>query len=158
RRGDRRQTMPSFIDHRTLARSTAFALGLLGATASVRPALADDSPAAWQLRATAYGYFPDTAGTTSLPGATNIDVDARDILERTDAALMSAFEARKGRFGSFTDVIAVDLSSSVSGRREIGLIGGFVLPPGVSADASLDVKMRAATFAAEYRAYEAPRA
>jgi hypothetical protein len=151
--------MSSFIGYRARARNVGtVTLALLGANFSVASVFADDAVGAWQFRATAYGYFPDTGGRTALPGATDIDISARDVLDHTDTALMTAYEARKGRFGAFTDVIAIDLSSSVSGLREIGLGGGLALPPGVTVDASTDVKMRAATFAGEFRAYDVSHA
>ena len=133
-------------------------LALLGAAAPARPSSAEDAAGGWQFRATAYAYLPDTSGTTSFPGATDISVAAKDIVDHTDSALMSAFEARKGRVGAFADVIAIDLSNAVTGLTRLKLGGGVALPPGVTADTSLALDMRAATFAAELRAYERPHA
>jgi hypothetical protein len=73
-------------------------------------------PSQWQFRFTPYGWMTSVNGNTTAAGHT-VDIDASffDIVEKSDSimALMGYFEARKGRFGFFTDVVWEDLSFDV---------------------------------------------
>jgi hypothetical protein len=81
------------------------------------------SPSQWQLSFTPYGWLVGVNGNATALGRT-VDIDASffDIVEKSDSimALMGYFEARKGRFSFFTDVVWQDLSfdarRSVSGN------------------------------------------
>ncbi len=66
-------------------------------------------------------------------------------------AFMGSFEARKGVWGGFTDVVYVDLGQSKSGFRDM-TIGGNQLPADASANANYDLKGTAWTLAGSYRA------
>jgi hypothetical protein len=70
-------------------------------------------PSQWQFSFTPYGWMTSVNGNATAAGHT-VDIDATffDIVEKSDSimALMGYFEARKGRFGFFTDVVWEDLS------------------------------------------------
>jgi len=73
-------------------------------------------PTPWQFSFTPYGWMTSVNGDATARGHT-VDIDASffDIVEKSDSimALMGYFEARKGRFGFFTDVVWEDLSFDV---------------------------------------------
>jgi hypothetical protein len=66
----------------------------------------------WTFSFTPYGWFPGINGNVTARGHT-VDVDESfiDIAEKSNtfAALMGYFEARKGRWGLFTDAVWADL-------------------------------------------------
>ena len=132
-----------------MKRSTQLAAAvslLLGVTAVQA---ADDD---WQFRASLYGYIPDIGGQTNFPaGGTEIDISADDLIENSKLVGMASFEAQRGRWGAFVDVIYMDIGDSVSNSTSLGA-GAIALPPGVTADASLDVTAWVVTAAANYRA------
>ena len=135
------------------ARALCTAASLYTSVATA-PALAQTADV-WQFSASIYGYFPNGSGQAAMLGSTsNINIDASDLIKHTTASFMGAFEAHKGRFGAFTDVIYLHLSNSISGARQFSVGPGLTLPPGVSVDTSLGVTMWMATFAGEYRAFE----
>jgi hypothetical protein len=123
---------------------------LLAPTLALAEQPADES--SWDLRAAIYGYFPDIDGTTRFasPIGGEIQIDAHDLVRNTELALMGAFEAQKGKWGVFTDLIYLDLSDSISGSTTLGK-GAVPLPPGVTADATLDVEAWISTTAANRR-------
>ena len=73
---------------------------------SLRPSIA------WKFSFTPYGWFTGINGNVTARGHT-VDVDEGfiEIAEHADgfAALMGYFEARKGRWGFFTDAVWADL-------------------------------------------------
>jgi hypothetical protein len=110
----------------------------------------------WQFRAIIYGYLPSLGGSTAFPGnASSIDVSADKLISNLKFAFMGAFEAQKGFFGVFTDVMYVNAGGSKSDTRDLA-IGGVQLPAGVTANASLDIKGWVWTLAATYRAVTTP--
>ena len=111
----------------------------------------------WNFRASLYGFFPDVGGNVRVPsgGERPLDVSASDLISHTDAAAMATFEVRKGRWGGYADIVSMDLGDSVHGTRSI-LAGRMPLPPGTSADASLDIEATALTLAGTYRVLETP--
>src|SRR5262245_59257 len=102
----------------------------------------------WDVRAAVYGYFPNIGGTTRLaaPGGGEIDIDAQDLVRNTHAAFMSAVEAQKGRWGLFADAIYMDVGDEINGSTTLAK-GAVPLPPGITADASLDVEANVLTVA-----------
>lgn len=113
---------------------------------------ADDE---WRFRASVYGYFPDIGGSTRFPapGGAEIDIEADDLVRNTELALMGSFEAQKGRWGAFTDIIYMDVGDSISEARSLAA-GSVPLPPGLTANASLDVEAEVWTLAGNYRAFD----
>src|SRR5258705_10160207 len=75
----------------------------------------------WQFRASVYGWLPDIGGTTTFPAGTgsSINVDASQIIDTLKFTFMGTFEAQKGRWGAFTDVIYLDVGGSKSGTRDL---------------------------------------
>jgi hypothetical protein len=106
----------------------------------------------WQFSASLYLYLPTIEATTNFPasGGGNVGIDG-NILDSLRTVFMGSFEARKGVWGGFTDVMFVDLGKSKSGSREIR-IGGNDIPVGASANLDYDFKGTVWTLAGTYRA------
>jgi len=131
---------------------------VLGATllsngAAMAQSTADD----WKFHAIIYGYLPDIGGTTTFPAGTgsSINVDANTILDHLKFTFMGTFEAQKGKWGAFTDLMYLDVGGSKSNRRDIS-VGGIQLPAGVDSNLTLDVKGTIWTIAGEYRLDQTP--
>ncbi|HEY7640348.1 MAG TPA: hypothetical protein VH814_11530 [Steroidobacteraceae bacterium] len=111
----------------------------------------------WQFRASLYGYIPDIGGETNFPaGGAEIDIKANDLIDNAKLVGMASFEAQHGRWGAFIDAIYMDIGDSVSDSSSLGA-GQLPLPPGITADASLDITAWVITAAANYRAVETSR-
>jgi hypothetical protein len=63
---------------------------------------------------------------------------------------MGALEAQKGRFGGFVDLIYMNVGDSIHDSPTIGA-GSAPLPPGITADAKLDVEATVLSVGASYR-------
>lgn len=128
--------------------STAvMSLGLLGAGSA-----AADEASDWQFRAIGYVFVPDIAGQTRFPaGGAEIEITADELLSNANAAGMAAFEFEKGRFAGFADLIYLDIGDSVNDASTLGQ-GSLPLPPGITADAGLDIEATVFTLGAGYRA------
>lgn len=127
------------------------------AFATSAPALAQAADK-WQFTGTLYGYFPSMGGKTTFPQSTDgtdVTIDADKILDDLKFVFMGSFEARKGRWGGFTDLIYMDLGNSKSGTRDF-VLGGHQIPADVQANASYDLKGWAWTLAATYVAIDRP--
>lgn len=75
-------------------------------------AATDDSD--WQYGLKIYAWLPSLSGEMqySTPGtASDISVDASDIISNLQMVFMGTFEARKGAWGGYTDLIYLDLGS-----------------------------------------------
>ncbi len=112
---------------------------------------------AWKFQGIVYAYVPDISATTGFPaGGTSITVPSDAIVDGVDFAFMATFEARKGRFGVFTDLIYLDAGGSSTGSRDIA-IGDREIPAGVTADLDLDMKATSWTLAGEYVLVDTPQ-
>jgi hypothetical protein len=131
-----------------LAAAVVATLGL-GAAA---PAAADETGGEWNFRAIGYAYVPDITGSARFPAGDTADIaiSAQDLIDNTHAAGMAAFEAQRGRFGGFVDLIYMNVGDSIHDSPTIGA-GSVPLPPGITADAKLDVKATVLTVGASYR-------
>jgi hypothetical protein len=131
------------------------AAAVLTAAAVLLPATAGaQSSDDWQFGASIYGWFPTLKGTTTFPapaGGSDITVDAADIVNDLKFVMMGSFEARKGRWGGFTDLIYMDLGNTKSQTRNFQL-GRQQVPADVSGQLTLDMKSTIWTLAGEYRA------
>jgi hypothetical protein len=139
---------------------TALAAALLGAGTLIGSSAQAQVPAdAWQYRASIYAFLPSIGGTTSFPatGGSSVGVDASDIIDSLQFTFMGSFEAQKGTWGMFTDLLYVDLSASKAGSRSLTL-GGAQVPAGVTANTTLDMKGLVWTLAGNYRALATPEA
>jgi hypothetical protein len=68
---------------------------------------------------------------------------------------MGTLEARKGRWGVFTDLLYLDVSGDKNGTRNFS-IGNIGLPAGVSSNLDLTIKGALWTIAGEYAAVQEP--
>jgi hypothetical protein len=130
---------------------------LCAAIAVAPPASAQSTDTGWHFGAALHGYFPSLTGTSNFPasnGTPSVRLDVGDIID-LDFAFMGTFEARRGAWGMFTDVLYVDLGAGKSGARDFTL-GGGALPAGASADVDYDLKGYAWTIAGTYRAAGTP--
>ena len=131
------------------AASTFLALTLaMPATSSAQP-LSDD----WKFAAVLYGYFPDIGGKTSYPpqtGGSPIDVNIDTIIDNLKFVFMGSFEARKGRWGVFADIVYLDVGGSNSSTRDFQ-VGNQPIPAGVTSNLTLDLKGTIGTIAGTYR-------
>ena len=134
-----------------------FAVAAL-ASAAASPALATDDPEGWQFRLAAYGFLPDLHGESRFSGADEIDVEFKDLLKKTEFSFMGVAEVRRNRVGAFADVIYFDLGNKVRDTTRLNIGPGVPLPPGITADLSLDVKSWIVTMAAEYRVHRSEAA
>ena len=142
---------------------------VLAATATALCATAAMSPVgasaqavdAWQFQGSLYLYLPTIGGSTTFPpsggGGSGISIDAKTILDNLKMTFMGSLEARKGRWGAFTDVVYVDLGNNKSATRDLSL-GGIPLPGDVTANVTYDLKGTAWTLAGSYRAVTDPAA
>lgn len=138
-------------------RSILGAVLLACACAGAGPAVAQTTDK-WTYGAALYGWFPSIGGKTTFPareGGSSVTVDADTILSDLEFVFMGSFEARKGRWGVFTDFIYMDLGDSKSGSRQLS-IGGQPLPADVEASAKYDIEGTAWTLAAMYNVASTP--
>jgi hypothetical protein len=127
----------------------------LACTAPVASAQTADS---WKWQASIYAYLPDISGRTTFPGnggGSSATLDAETILENLKMTFMGSIEASNGRWGVFTDAVYMDIGDTRSGYRDFTL-GGSVLPAGVDASASYDLKGLAWTLAGTWRVASDP--
>ena len=102
-------------------------------------ALAQSGSDHWQYRATIYGWVPNLNMKTEFPSGASgpsITIDASTLVDNLDFALMGAFEAKKGEWGVFSDLMYTDLGHHQSVTRDV-LIGSEQLPAEVTADVGL---------------------
>lgn len=138
------------------------ALGaLLGAAALLQAAGAAAAENDWKFRATLYGWLPDVKVTSNLPpppgSVGNTQVDASQILDALQGVFMGTLEARKGRWGAFTDLIYLDLGDSKTGVKPFTVGGAIISVPGDAIlTADYNLKGWVWTLAAEYAAIEEP--
>jgi hypothetical protein len=111
----------------------------------------------WQFQAVVYLYLPSVDGQTTFPdagGGSSAGVDASRILENLNLAFMGSFEADKGPWGMFADVIYVDFGDSESPSRDFSI--GGTLPVGATATLRYDLNGWLWTLAASWRAASSP--
>ena len=77
-------------------------------------------------------------------------------VDGADERRLATGAVQRGRWGGFTDLVSLDVADSVSDTSSLAA-GGVQLPPGITADAALDVQGWAWTTAATHRALETPR-
>lgn len=137
---------------RTLAAASLSLAAMLGTTESLAQA-SDD----WKFQAAVYLYVPSIDGETTFSGSggsSDASVDASKFLENLNFAFMGSFEADKGRWGMFADVIYVDIGDSESPTRDFSI--GGTLPVGASASIHYGLDGWLWTFAGSWRAASTP--
>ena len=129
------------------------AIGLSGlAPVAAQAQAANDK---WQWELGIYGWFPAIETTTSFPSgaSTTIDVSARDVIDSLKMAFMGQIEARKGRWGVWSDLVYSDVGGSKDGSRNF-TVGGN--PVNSSANLGLDVKSTVWSLAGIYNLTSTP--
>lgn len=99
------------------SRTKALAAGAMLLSTSAGVGAAEGSAADWQYGLSIYGWLPSLSGDLnySPPGSGgDISVDAEQIIDSLKMTFMGSFEARKGPWSAFTDVIYLDLGGSES--------------------------------------------
>jgi hypothetical protein len=146
------------MNSRAKIRGAVAALSLGAAAALPLAAQGQGATDAWQFRASIYGYFPTVSSSSTFPtggSGPTIDVDAGDILDALKFTFMGSFEAQKGQWGVFTDLIYLDLGDSKNESRDFAL-GGAGVPAGVTANLSMDLKAWVWTIAGLYALSDTP--
>jgi len=126
----------------------------LGVVTAVGPAHAAPAESeSWQFALTVYGYLPSISGTAYflVPSTgTNFNLNQADLIDNLKMTFMGAFDAHRGSWGMFADVLYLDL-----GRRNTNVhdftIGDVGIPADTTSDVSIDMKTWIANAAAEYR-------
>lgn len=134
------------------------ACALFAAVVAASPPARAQAQDPWSFSLSIYGYVPSVGGSTQFPppaGGSPINVDGGSVLDKLQGAFMGSFEAVRGPWGLFTDILYVDLGDSRNGTRSIEI--GGVLPVGVTADTHFDLRGWIWTVAGVYRAQATPR-
>jgi hypothetical protein len=112
-------------------------LPALGQTAPAPPSAEEKqqsgdgkSPDDWRFAATLYGWATNLSGSATARGNTaNINASIIDLLQKSNSllGLMADFEANKGRFGLFADVVWAQLGIPASSAAYANPIAGVRL-------------------------------
>ena len=132
------------------SRALVGALALAGAALAPGAAQAQTAADKWQWELAMYGWFPAIGGSTQFPtGASgpSFDVSASDVIDSLKMAFMGQVEARKDKWGVWSDLVYSDLGGEKSGSHDFS-VGGH--PVSASANLSLDVKTTFWTVAGLY--------
>jgi hypothetical protein len=129
---------------------------ILSASASASEKGPDD----WNFTFLLYGWLPsiDASATfKNIPppsggGTIGSSITASELVKKLNFVFMGAFEAKKGKWGGFTDFMYLDLSDE--GTVNVSPAGG----PGVPINADNNLKGTVWTLAGEYAAVENPSA
>jgi len=116
-------------------RKTLLAAALAGPVLVLSPPAWAQAVDAWRFQAALNIYLPDIGGTTTFPQTgqgSDATIDASTILDNLKMTFMGSFEASRGGWGVFTDVLYMDIGNT---RSDI-TIGGV----GRTASASYDLK------------------
>jgi hypothetical protein len=125
--------------------------GLAAAADQIYPGaetVAVEDPSGWTFTVAPYGWLAGIEGDVGAGGSTtHVDASIGDILSNFDIAVMGVAEARYERFGLFTDLMYVKLSTS--GDTPLGILAS-----------SVDFTTQSLTWtaAAEYRLLDQPDA
>ncbi len=131
-------------------RKVVAASAMLIATSTAMGA-SESSAADWQYGLSIYGWLPSVSGNLNytLPDSgSSIEVDADKIIDELNMVFMGAFEARKGKWSGFTDVIYLDLGGDKS--------KSVTVPDGTTYtlfDADMDLKAWVWTLGGSYTAW-----
>jgi len=117
--------------------------GLL-AVALLFPGISAAQPADdWKYEASVYFYLSDVGGRVTFPptGASkDATVDIGEILENLKMGFMGSFEARRGRWGVFTDFAYMDVGNVQENSKALS-IGRVDIPVDVNVRLSFDLKL-----------------
>jgi hypothetical protein len=152
-----RRLRVEYARSRPRSRRAAFAVCLVVHVALVAVAARTEAQTTeaerWQFAVTAYGYLPAVSGTAYFPVApigASFTLNQSDLIDHLKMAFMGAFDAHRGRWGLFTDVLYLDI-----GRRNTNIhdftIDNIGIPATTTSDVSIDMKSWIVNAVAEYR-------
>jgi hypothetical protein len=131
-----------------------FAIGLSGlAPVAAQVQAVNDK---WQWELGVYGWFPAIGGTTSFPSGASgpsIDVSASDVIDSLKMTFMGQIEARKGKWGLWSDLVYADLGGTKNGTSDFTVDGK---PVNANANLGLDMKTTAWSLAGIYNLASTP--
>ena len=110
----------------------------------------------WQFAARINGWFPETTGKTAFGGGQDFDIELDDILSSVEFAFMGSLEARKGRWGVYSDFMYSSIGDSDSNYHQ-GTVGPRDLPTDIRVSVDVDVDTYFVTAAGYYRAMDSGR-
>jgi len=134
----------------TIATKSLNAIALAAAMLAPVAAQAQTPADKWQYEVAMYGWFPAIGASTAFPSGASgptIDVSARDVIDALKMAFMGQAEARKGKWGIWSDIVYSDLGGEKTGSHDF-LVDGH--PVTASANLSLDMKTTFWTVAGLY--------
>jgi hypothetical protein len=143
--------------NRSTPRRIAAPLAALVLAGSLPTAVSAQAGEPWKFQLALYGWLPAMSGSSSYPvqaGGTSIDVSMGDVLDALNFTFQGNFEARKGKWGVWTDLVYADFGASKSGTRDFTI--GSSHPVGIDADLRLDIKSWIWTLAGLYNLAETP--
>jgi hypothetical protein len=112
----------------------------------------------WEFSVGIYGWFPDLKGTTGFPTDDNgFEVPIDDIVDKLDFTLQGNFDARRGKWGLFTDLIYLDLGDQQTFTNE-NTVSDLEIPVDSSLGVGVDVKNLVWTTLGYYRIGDAEQA
>lgn len=125
------------------------------ASAALLPAsLTADTSDSWEFGASIYGWFPDMSGTTNIPvGDGDFELSIGDILDNLEFTFQGSFDARKGNWGFFSDVIYMDVAKTEKDVRN-GTVGNTQLPWEINGELGIGMKSLIWTNVGYYRLVE----
>ena len=102
----------------------------------VVPAQGEDD---WHYAVRINGWFPDVKGETAFHDQ-GFEINVEDVLSSVEMAFMGSFEARKGKWGVFTDLIYASVGDDADNLREgsIGPVREQGVETKISADLDVD--------------------
>ena len=118
-------------------KSLAGTIGL-AAAALMPAAVSAQTSDPWRFGGQVYMFIPSIDGQSGFPSDgtdPGVSVDVGQIIDELQFVLMGSLEAKKGRWGAFTDAILLNVGGNPSGTRDL-TIGGTPIP--VTASASVD--------------------
>jgi hypothetical protein len=139
---------------RSRSRPPALTICLVALSAAAPNAYAQTTePEPWQFAVSVYAYLPAISGTAYFPVAPiggSFTLNQSDLIDHLKMTFMGAFDAHRGRWGFFTDVLYLDI-----GRRNTNIhdftIGGTGIPADTTSDVSIDMKSWIVNAVGEYR-------
>ena len=106
----------------------------------------------WKYEASLYMFLSDIGGRGSFPAtgaSSDVSVGIDEILDAMKMGFMGSFEARRGRWGVFTDVAYMDVGNDQENSKALS-IGQQEIPADVNVRLSLDLKLWAVTLLGTY--------
>ncbi len=106
----------------------------------------------WKYEASLYMFLSDIGGRVTFPptGASkDVTVGIDDVLDAMKMGFMGTFEARRGRWGVFTDVAYMDVGNVQENSRALS-IGQQEIPADVNVRLNFDLKLWAVTLLGTY--------